>query len=114
MNVQQAGYTAQFETRSERKYQTGGGNTSTAPQQSGTAAKNIVFGTPFFTGTSELGGSTTSFLPSIGITIQNAIAGDFFTLTNVSGTGFTINIKNGSSFVDRTFTFQAVGYGKGV
>ena len=114
MNVQQAGYTAQFETRSERKYQTGGGNTSTAPQQSGTAAKNIVFGTPFFTGTSQLGGSTDAFLPSIGITIQDAIAGDFFTLTNVSGTGFTLNIKNGSNFVDRKFTFQAVGYGKGV
>ena len=114
MNVQQAGYTAQFESRTERKYQTGGGNTSTAPQQSGTSAKNIVFGSPFFTGTSELGGSATAFLPAIGITIQDAIAGDFFTLTNVSGTGFTLNIKNGSNFVDRKFTFQAVGYAKGV
>ena len=119
MNVQQAGYTAEFQSRTERTYQIGGGNTSTAPQSSGTSAKNIVFGTPFFTGTSELGGSTTAFLPSIGITIQNAIAGDFFTLTNVSGTGFTLNIKNpnesaNSGYVDRTFTFQAVGYGKGV
>jgi hypothetical protein len=35
-------------------------------------------------------------------------------VTNVSGTGFTISIKNGSSFVDRSFTFSAVGYGKGV
>jgi len=113
MNVQQAGYTAQFLSRTERNYQTGGSIT-TAPQQSGTSAKNVVFGKPFFTGTSALGGSTTAFLPSVGITIQNAQSGDFFTVTNVSGTGFTVNIKNGSSFVDRTFTFQAVGYGKGV
>ncbi len=112
MNVQQAGYTAEFQSRTEQNYQTGGG-VSTAPQQSGTSAKTVTFGTPFFVGTSSLGGAN-AFLPTIGITIQNAQSGDFFTVTNVSGTGFTVSIKNGSSFVDRTFTFQAVGYGKGV
>ena len=112
MNVQQAGYTAEFQSRTEQNYQTGG-STSTAPQSSGTSAKTVTFGTPFFVGTSSLGGAN-AFLPTIGITIQNAQSGDFFTVTNVSGTGFTVNIKNGSSFVDRTFTFQAVGYGKGV
>jgi len=112
MNVQQAGFTAEFQSRTEQNYQTGG-STSTAPQQSGTSAKTVTFGTPFFVGTSSLGGAN-AFLPTVGITIQNAQSGDFFTVTNVSGTGFTVNIKNGSSFVDRTFTFQAVGYGKGV
>ena len=112
MNVQQAGYTAEFQSRTEQNYQTGGG-TSSAPQQSGTSAKTVTFGTPFFVGTSSLGGAN-AFLPTVGITIQNAQSGDFFTVTNVSGTGFTVNIKNGSSFVDRSFTFQAVGYGKGV
>ena len=114
MNVQQAGYTAEFQSRTEQNYQTGGG-TSTSPQQSGTSSssKTVTFGTPFFVGTSSLGGAN-AFLPSVGITIQNAQSGDFFTVTSVSGTGFTVNIKNGSSFVDRTFTFQAVGYGKGV
>jgi hypothetical protein len=112
MNVQQAGYTAEFQSRTEQNYQTGG-TTSTAPQSSGTSAKTVTFGTPFFVGTSSLGGAN-AFLPTVGITIQNAQSGDFFTVTNVSGTGFTVNIKNGSSFVDRTFTFQAVGYGKGV
>ena len=112
MNVQQAGYTAEFQSRTEQNYQTGGG-TSSAPQQSGTSAKTVTFGTPFFVGTSSLGGAN-AFLPTVGITIQNAVSGDFFTVTNVSGTGFTVNIKNGSSFVDRSFTFQAVGYGKGV
>ena len=112
MNVQQAGYTAEFQARTEQNYQTGGG-VSTAPQSSGTSAKTVTFGKPFFVGTSSLGGAN-AFLPTIGITIQNAQSGDFFTVTSVSGTGFTVSIKNGSSFVDRTFTFQAVGYGKGV
>ena len=111
MNVQQAGYTAEFQSRTEQNYQTGGG-VSTAPQSSGTSAKTVTFAKPFFVGTSSLGGAN-AFLPTIGITIQNAQGGDFFTVTSVSGTGFTVSIKNGSSFVDRTFTFSAVGYGKG-
>jgi len=117
MNVQQAGYTAEFQSRTEQNYQTGG-STSTAPQSSGTSAKTVTFGTPFFVGTSSLGGAN-AFLPTVGITIQNAQGGDFFTVTNVSGTGFTVTIKNrdtsgNETFVNRTFTFQAVGYGKGV
>ena len=113
MNVQQAGFVAEFQSRTEQNYQTGG-TTSTAPQSSGTSSsgKTVTFGTPFFVGTSSLGGAN-AFLPSVGITIQNAQSGDFFTVTNVSGTGFTVTIKNDSSFVDRTFTFSAVGYGKG-
>ena len=117
MNVQQAGFTAEFQSRTEQNYQTGG-TTSTAPQSSGTSAKTVTFGTPFFVGTSSLGGAN-AFLPSIGITIQNAQGGDFFTVTSVTGTGFVVTIKNkdtsgNETFVDRTFTFQAVGYGKGV
>jgi len=116
MNVQQAGYTAEFQSRTERSYQTGG-STSTAAQQSGTSSSglDVTFGTPFFVGTSSLGGAN-AFLPSVGITIQNAQAGDFFTVTNVSGTGFTLKVmqNNNSTFVDRSFTFSAVGYGKGV
>ena len=118
MNVQQAGYFAEFQSRTEQNYQTGSG-TSTAPQQSGTSAKTVTFGTPFFVGISTTLGGSNAFLPSVGITIQNAQGGDFFTVTNVSGTGFTITIKNkdtsgNETFVNRTFTFQAVGYGKGV
>ena len=114
INVQQAGFTALFQSRTEQNYQTGGG-TSTAAQQSGTSAsgKTVTFGTPFFVGTSSLGGID-AFLPTVGITIEDAISGDFFNISNISGTGFTVIIKNGSNPVDRSFTFQAVGYGKGV
>jgi len=78
----------------------------------------VTFGTPFFVGTSSLGGAN-AFLPSIGITIQDAEGGDFFTVTSVSGTGFNLKVKNrdtsgNETFVDRSFTFSAVGYGKGV
>jgi len=115
MDVQQAGFTAEFQSRTEQNYQTGSG-TSTAPQQSGTSAKTITFGTPFFVGTSSLGGLR-AFMPSIGITIEDAQSGDFFTISQPqdsnAGKQFTISIKNGSSFVDRSFTFSAVGYGKG-
>ncbi len=114
MNVQQAGYTAEFQARTERSYQTGG-STSTAAQQSGTSSSglDVTFGTPFFVGTSSLGGAN-AFLPSVGITIQDASAGDYFVLSGVTGTGFNIKIKNGTTFLDKQFTFQAVGYGKGV
>jgi len=116
MNVQQAGFIAEFQSRTEQSYQTGG-STSTAPQSSGTSSsgKTVTFGTPFFVGTSSLGGAN-AFLPSIGITIQDAIDGDFFQISNVSGTGFTIKVmrNNVNTFVDRSFTFSAVGYGKGV
>ncbi len=114
MNVQQTGYSAEFQSRTERFYQTGGG-LSVVPQTSGTSSsgKTVTFGKPFFTGTSGLGG-VNAFLPSVGITITDAQAGDFFTLSNITGTGFTIKIKNGTSFVSRTFTFSAVGFGKGV
>lgn len=105
VTVQQAGFKAIFEARTE---------TSTSVIASGTSSKGVTFDKPFFTGTSDLGGSTSAYLPSIGITIQNAQTGDFFAITSVSSTGFTVEIKNGSSFVNRNFTYQAVGYGKGV
>ena len=114
INVIQAGFVASFESRTERSY-VSGGSTSTAPQQSGTSSSglDVTFGKPFFVGTSSLGGAN-AFLPSVGITIQNASAGDYFVLSGVTGTGFNIKIKNDTTFVDKQFTFQAVGYGKGV
>ena len=32
---------------------------------------------------------------------------------NITGSGFDIDIKNGSSFVDRNFRYTAVGFGRG-
>ena len=117
ISLQQLGIVAEFESRTERSYVSGSG-TSTAPLSSGTSASglNVTFGKPFFTGTSNLGGLN-AFLPSVGITIQGASAGEYFVLSNVSGTGFNIKIldaNNSNAPVNKQFTFQAVGYGKGV
>ena len=108
INVQQLGYTAILPSRTEQ---------STTTIASGTTAggKTITFAKPFFVGTASLGGAN-SYLPSIGITAQNMATGDYFTITSVSGTGFTVKFlaSNGSTVLDRNFTYQAVGFGKGV
>ena len=41
-------------------------------------------------------------------------SGDYFEVSSVSGTGFTVHFKNSSNAsIDRNFTYQAVGFGKG-
>ena len=109
------GFDAFLPSRTENKYQSGGNIIST-PLQSGTSASGlaVVFGKPFFTGTSDIGGSTTAFLPSISIAPEDMPSGAFYVLSAISRTGFTIVFKNQSNAViDVKFTFQALGYGKG-
>lgn len=109
------GFDAFLPSRTENKYQSGGSIIST-PLQSTTSASGlaVVFGKPFFTGTSDIGGSTTTFLPSIVIAPEDMPSGAFYELSAISRTGFTIVFKNSSSAViDVKFTFQALGYGKG-
>jgi hypothetical protein len=79
---------------------------------SGAGAKTVTFDKPFFTGTAALGGVNSS-LPSVGITAQNMATGDYFVVTSVSGTGFTVTFRNSAdTAVDRNFAWSAVGYGK--
>ena len=103
MNLQQAGYTATMQSRTEQS----------SVIASGAAAKAVTFTAPFFVGTSALG-NLNSFLPAVTISAQNMASGDYFELTNVSGTGFTVHFKNSSNAsIDRNFTYSAVGFGKG-
>ena len=98
------GYKASFQRRIE---------SSVLAEQSGAATKSITFGSPFWTGSAVLGG-VNSILPSIGITAQNLQSGDYFNVTNVSGSGFDVTFRNsGGTAVDRLFAWSAVGYGKG-
>jgi len=118
ISVQQLGIKANFESRTERSY-VSGGSTSTAPltSSSSTSGLDVTFGKPFFAGISTTQGGANAFLPSVGITIVGAAAGDYFVLSNVSGTGFNIKILDSSNNPvnpAKQFTFQAVGYGKGV
>lgn len=103
--IQELGVDAFLESRVEQ---------STSIIASGAGAKDVTFAAPFFTGTSAIGGSTSAYPPSIGITAQNMASGDFFEVTNITGTGFRITFKNSSNAaVDRNFSYSAVGYGRG-
>ena len=104
IEIDQLGFSAELERRTENR---------TAVIASGTSQKAVVFENSFFTGSSGTSISAGSALPSIGISIENAQAGDTFLLSNISGTGFSIDIKNGSSHVDRNFRYTAVGFGRG-
>ena len=104
IKVTQLGYIATFQRRTEQ---------SATAISSGSGSKAIVFDKPFFTGTSALNGVNSS-LPSIGITAQNMASGDYFEVTSVSGTGFTVHFKNSSNAsITRNFNYSAVGFGKG-
>tara|TARA_R100001086_G_scaffold241712_1_gene168816 strand:+ start:566 stop:4396 length:3831 start_codon:yes stop_codon:yes gene_type:complete len=96
--------------------------TVNTPIAAGTSAKTVTFQSPFFVGTSLLGGSTSAFLPSIGITLQsspsprsqNLVAGDYFKITSITSTQFVIEVKDvNNNFKDLDFKYIAMGYGKG-
>jgi predicted phage tail protein len=103
--VDQLGYLASLDQRTEQS------NALVASGTSG-SGKSLTFDNAFFTGTSSLLGANTR-LPSIGIVAQNMASGDYYNVTAVSSTGFTVIFKNSSNaVVDRSFYWTAVGYGK--
>ena len=105
IKISELGYTATFQRRQEQ---------SATAIVSGSGVKNITFDKPFFVGTSTLLGANTN-LPSIGITAtDNITSGDYFQLTNISATGFSVHFKNSTNAsINRNFNFVAVGFGKG-
>ena len=105
INVTELGFEASVKRRTETV------NTSIA---SGTSAKTVTFGSPFFTGTGSLGGSTTAFLPTVGITLEGALTGDYFKITSITGTQFVIEVRDSSNnFKNLNFRYTAIGFGKG-
>ena len=103
--VDELGYEATFQRRQEN---------SNAAIASGTSTKSVTFDKAFFTGTASLGG-TNAYLPSVAVTVQNLGNGERLNVSNVSATGFDVDILNSSDAnVDRNFTYAAVGYGKAV
>ena len=103
IRVFELGYTAKLERRTEQR--------SNITQNAQATA--YTFDSPFFTGTSALLGANSN-LPSINVTAQNLASGDYFEITNVSSTGFTIDFKNSSNAsIGKNFSYTAVGFGKG-
>ena len=108
ISIEEAGYTATMPVRTEQStllYSSNVANTSGSG-----IAKLVPFTKPFFTGTSNTESVPN---PSVSISPQNSQAGDHFTITNISGTSFTVTFFNGGSIVNRSFTYNAVGFGKG-
>ena len=103
INLQQLGYVASLKSRTEQS----------SVIASGASAKNVSFTNNFFVGTSALG-NLNNFLPAVSVNPQNMATGDYFEISNISGTGFTVHFKNSSNAsINRNFTFTAVGFGKG-
>jgi len=102
IKVTELGYTASLQRRTEQSNVIA----------SGAGAKSVTFTHPFFVGTASLLGANSN-LPSVGINAQNMASGDYYELSNITGTGFTVHFKNSSNAsIDRNFTYQAVGFGK--
>ena len=102
--VSELGFEASVKRRTETV------NTSIA---SGTSAKTVTFTNPFFTGTGSLGGSN-AFLPTVGITLEGAVTGDYFKITSITGTQFVIEVRDSSNnFKNLNFRYTAIGFGKG-
>jgi hypothetical protein len=103
--IDELGFEATFQRRQENS------NGTTA---SGTSTKSVAFDKAFFTGATGLGGAN-AYLPSVAVTIQNLGNGERLNVSNVSATGFDLDILNSSdNNVNRNFTYAAVGYGKAV
>ena len=92
--VDQLGVTLQFERRTESSKKIASGQTS----------KSETFEKAFYTDAdTEV---------AVGITAFDMNSGDYYRLTNVTGTGFTITFYNSSNTViDKEFQYTAIGYG---
>ena len=103
ISIEEAGYTATMPVRTEQS----------AKIDSGLGAKTVSFASPFFVGAT---GITNIPKPSVTISPQNMASGDFYELldSNITGTQFIVHFKdsNGAN-VNRSFTYNAVGFGKG-
>ena len=113
IEVDQLGYTAEIKSRTETSLGNAGATTG-GHIASGTSTKSVTFTNSFFTGQAGTLVPANSVLPSIGITIENAQQGDFFTLSSITGTGFNIDVKDsGGNNVNRNFKYAATGFGRG-
>lgn len=106
IEIDQLGYTAELDRRTEQK-----SNISSGTSASGLA---VTFDHAFFTGASGTSVTAGSQLPSIGITANDLGGTDKFEITSISGSGFTIKFTNaGNAVQDKTFSYTAVGFGRG-
>jgi len=106
IEIDQLGYKAELDRRTEQK-----SNLSSGTSASGLA---VTFDQAFFTGAAETSVGVDTQKPSIGITANDLAANERFEITNISGSGFIVKFIDASSNpVNKTFSFTAVGFGRG-
>jgi predicted phage tail protein len=87
--ISELGATAELQQRTE------------TASSSGSSTYNVTYADAFYAA------------PDVTISPSNMATGDFFTLTAVTRTGFTVAFKNSANAaVTRSFTYTAVGYGR--
>ncbi len=106
IEIDQLGYTAELDRRTEQR-----SNISSGTSSSGL---DITFDQTFFTGQAGTSVGAGTQLPSIGITANDLGGTDRFEITNITGSGFNIKFLNaGNAVQDKTFSYTAVGFGRG-
>jgi len=89
--IEELGVETHFERRTEQQRDI----------TSGASAYAVTFPTAFYAA------------PSVGITAQDMDSGDYFTLSSITRSGFTVTFRDsGGSIVSKTFDYQAVGHGR--
>jgi hypothetical protein len=87
--ISELGATAELQQRTE------------TASSSGSSTYNVTYADAFYAA------------PDVTISPSNMATGDFFTLTSITRTGFTVAFSNSASAaVTRSFTYTAVGYGR--
>jgi len=106
IEIDQLGYTAELDRRTEQRSNIASGTSS--------SGLDITFNHTFFTGQAGTSVGAGTQLPSIGITANDLGGTDRFEITSISGTGFTIKFSNaGNAVQNKTFSYTAVGFGRG-
>ncbi len=92
--IEQLGVTVSLQRRTEQQRNISSGTSS--------SGKAVTFPSAFYS------------TPSITITATNMATGDYFELSSVSRTGFTIKFlaADATTVLNRTFDYQSVGHGK--
>jgi len=114
INVSELGYEASVKQRTETSVGNSDATNGLIASGTSNSGKTVTFKNPFFTGTGSLGGSTSAFLPTVGITLEGAVTGDYFKITSITGTQFVIEVRDASNNIKNlNFRYTALGFGKG-
>ena len=114
INVTELGYEASLKPRTETSIGNADATNGLIASGTSNSGKTVTFTNPFFSGTGSLGGSTTAFLPTVGITLEGAVSGDYFKITSITSTQFVIEVRDSSNNPKNlNFRYTANGFGKG-